>query len=271
MPDPALAWAGDAAGGRVTGVRSLPSGSVANHVLTLDAGPDLLLRRWARPGWRVADPDLSPSREALVLGRLADGPVPVPAVVAADPEGERCDVPALLLTLLPGRPPQGPPDLDQLLRALAAVHAVDPEGVPPFRRYRDPARLTVPEWAGERGVWEIAIAVARRAAPDLPVRLIHRDPHPANTLWHERRLTGIVDWTTGSAGPAAVDIAHLRVNLALLHGIAASGAVLPHPDRDPYWDVAIAVDFAPSLTDPTPLEVARVEAHVQSALGDLIG
>ena len=34
---------------------------------------------------------------------------------------------------------------------------------------------------------------------------------------------------------------------------------------------AIAVDFAPSLTDPSPLEVARIEAHLQSALGDLIG
>ena len=61
------------------------------------------------------------------------------------------------------------------------------------------------------------------------------------------------------------------MNLAMDHGIAASGAVLPHPGRHPYWDIAVSVDFAPSLTDPTPLEVARVEAHLQSALGDLIG
>jgi len=105
----------------------------------------------------------------------------------------------------------------------------------------------------------------------LPVRLIHRDPHPGNTLWEGRRLTGIVDWTTGSAGPPAVDLAHLRVNLACLHGTAASGAVIPHPERDPYWDVAVTLDFAPSLKDPTPIQVARLEAHINAALGDLIG
>jgi aminoglycoside phosphotransferase (APT) family kinase protein len=271
VPDAALAWVQEACGSRVHSVRPLPSAFVANHAVVLDGGQELLLRRWARPGWAEGDPDLSAHREALVLGRLADAPVPVPALVAADPDGERSDAPALLLTLLPGRPPDGPPDLDQLLTALDAVHAVDPEGIPPFARYHDPAGLSVPAWAQERGVWELATAVARRDEPELPDRLIHRDPHPGNTLWVERRLTGIVDWTTGSRGPAAVDLAHLRVNLALAHGIAASGAVLPHPERHPYWDIAITLDFAPELDAPTPLEVARLEAHLSSALADLIG
>jgi aminoglycoside phosphotransferase (APT) family kinase protein len=255
----------------VTGLRALGSSWLANHAVTLGSGQELVLRRWARPGWEQADPDLTAEREAQVLERLADGPVPAPAVVAADPAGEHCDCPALLLTLLPGAPPEGPPDLDQLLRALDDVHATDPAGLPPFRRHHDAETLSVPDWAGERGVWELAIAVARRAEPDLPVRLIHRDPHPGNTLWQDRRLSGIVDWTTGCAGPVAVDLAHLRVNLAMDHGIAASGAVLPHPGRHPYWDIAVSVDFAPSLADPTPLQIARVEAHLQSALGDLIG
>ena len=271
VPDAARDWVREATGSTVAGVRALGSSWLANHVVSLDGGQELLLRRWARPGWDDEDADLSPDREAKVLGHLADGPVPAPAVVAADPEGARCDCPALLLTVLPGEPPVGPPDLDQLLRMLADVHAVAPEGLPAFRRYHDPATLSVPDWAGERGVWELAMAVSRRAEPSLPQRLIHRDPHPGNTLWRDGRLTGIVDWTTGCAGPAAVDLAQLRVNLALAHGIAASGAVLPHPDRHPYWDIAIAVDFAPSLADPSPLEVARVEAHIQSALGDLIG
>lgn len=271
LPDAALAWVHEVAGSPVARVRPLNGSWLANHAVELAGGQELLLRRWARPGWDADDPDLSPAREALVLGRLADAPVPVPAVVAADSEGAHCDCPALLLTLLPGAPPEGPPDLDQLLRALDAVHAVDPEGLPLFRRHQDPQTLKVPDWAGERGVWELGMAVARRAEPELPTRLIHRDPHPGNTLWDGRRLTGIVDWTTGSAGPAAVDLAHLRANLSLLHGTAASGAVLPHPDRHPYWDIAVAMDFATSLHDPTPLQVARLEAHVQSALSDLTG
>lgn len=271
VPDAALAWVQEVAGSRVQSVRPLPSAFVANHVVVLEGGGELLLRRWARPGWDTGDPDLSAAREALVLGRLADAPVPVPALVCADAEGAHCDAPALLLTLLPGRPPDGPPDLDQLLDALDAIHAVDAEGIPPFARYHEPADLAVPPWAQERGVWELAIAVARRDEPELPDRLIHRDPHPANTLWDGRRLTGIVDWTTGSRGPAAVDLAHLRVNLAVEHGIAASGAVLPHPERHPYWDIAITLDFTPSLEAPAQLEIARLEAHLSSSLADLIG
>jgi aminoglycoside phosphotransferase (APT) family kinase protein len=271
VPDAARAWVHEATGSAVAGVRPLQGSWLANHVVSLEGGQELVLRRWARPGWEESDPDLSPAREALVLGRVADAPIPAPAVVAADPEGASCDCPALLLTLLPGSPPEGPPNLTQLLQALASVHALDPEGIPPYRRYHDPAELTVPEWAGERGVWELAIAVARRSEPELPVRLIHRDPHPGNTLWEDGRLTGIVDWTTGSAGPPAVDLAHLRVNLALDHGIAASGAVLPHPERHPYWDIAVTMDFAMGLDAPSPLGVARLEAHLSTALGDLIG
>jgi aminoglycoside phosphotransferase (APT) family kinase protein len=252
-------------------VRPLPSSFAANHVVVLDGGHELVLRRWARPGWADEGGDLTAAREVLALERVADAPVPAPAVVAADTAAELCDVPALLLTKLMGEPPAGPPDLTQLLRALGAVHAVDPAGMPAYARYRDPADLVVPPWAGERGVWELAIAVARRDPPDLPDRFIHRDPHPGNTLWADRRLTGIVDWTTSSTGPAAVDLAHLRVNLAVDYGVAAAGAVLPHPDRDPYWDVAVTMDFVPSLKDPRPLQVARLEAHLGSALADLIG
>lgn len=158
VPDAALAWVREATGSRVHGVRSLPSAFVANHVVTLDGGHELVLRRWARLGWDDPEADLSAAREALVLGRVADAPVPAPAVVGADSDAQLCDVPALLLTLLPGEPPTGPPDLTQLLRALSAVHAVDPEGIPPFARNHAPDQLTVPAWASERGVWELVDA-----------------------------------------------------------------------------------------------------------------
>jgi len=41
------------------------------------------------------------------------------------------------------------------------------------------------------------------ATPDAPAAttLLHRDFHAWNTLWVGDRLTGIVDWTTGSQGP----------------------------------------------------------------------
>ena len=46
-----------------------------------------------------------------MLALLSDTPVPAPLVVAADPEAAFCDVPALVLTRLPGRAPGLPGDM----------------------------------------------------------------------------------------------------------------------------------------------------------------
>ena len=104
-----------------------------------------------------------------------------------------------------------------------------PPAIPPYRRYYEPDRLAVPSWAGDRDVWERAIALAHAPPPELPERFIHRDFHPGNTLWEGAELTGVVDWTTGSRGPAAVDLGHLRWNLALDYGQRVADAVLPTP------------------------------------------
>jgi Phosphotransferase enzyme family len=113
------------AGGRVVRVRPLASGWLANHAVDVaDAAGGvhrLVLRRWARPGWEVDDPTLTAAREAAVLELLAATPVPAPRLVAADPDGAACDVPALLLTRLPGRPPDPAADPRRLVGGLAAA------------------------------------------------------------------------------------------------------------------------------------------------------
>ena len=140
---------------------------------SLADGRELVLRRWARPGWEADDPDLTAAREALVLERLAGTPVPAPELVAADPDAAACDVPALLITRVPGAPfarapaaraarrgarrdprrrPRGRPALPALLRARAAW---------PCRH--GPA---------DREVWERAIALAHAPAPDA-ARALH--------------------------------------------------------------------------------------------------
>ncbi|HSS57014.1 MAG TPA: phosphotransferase, partial [Solirubrobacteraceae bacterium] len=247
VPPAAMRWAQEAAGARVVAALPLESQWLANHLLVLGDGRELVLRRWARPGWERDDPDLTAAREALVLERLAGTPVPAPELVAADPDAAACDVPALLITRVPGAAFQGRPPVGPLAVALADIHAVDPAGIPPYRRYYEPDRLAVPTWASDRDVWERAIALAHAPPPDLPERFIHRDFHPGNTLWEGADLTGVVDWTTGSRGPAAVDLGHLRWNLALDYGQRVADALLPHPEHDPYYDVVTALDVLPEL------------------------
>jgi aminoglycoside phosphotransferase (APT) family kinase protein len=252
-PAAALRWAAAALGpgSRVVAVRQLSSAWLANHALDVvdPAGRRhrLVLRRWARPGWEVEDPDFTAAREAAILDLLAATPVPAPELVAADPDAVACDVPALLLTHLPGGPPDlgGDPSrlVEGLAAALPAIHAVDggaAASVPAYRRFYDPGRLAPPAWSARPGLWTRAFEVAARPPPAGDPRFIHRDYHPGNTLWARGRLVGVVDWIGGSWGPPSVDLGHMRVNLACDLGVAtadrflAAHRVLTGFDHHPY-------------------------------------
>jgi aminoglycoside phosphotransferase (APT) family kinase protein len=285
-PAAALAWAAAAFGprSRVLSVRPLSSAWLANHALEVaDAAGALhrvVLRRWARPGWDEEDPDFTAAREAAVLELLAPTPVPAPAVVAADPEAAVCDVPALLLTLLPGGPPDLHGDPGPLVEALAAalppIHAVavpEPRTVPDYHRFYEPDRLLPPAWSARPGLWRRAFEVAAGPPPTHRPCFIHRDYHPANTLWTGGRLTGVVDWIGGSWGPPSVDLGHMRVNLAADLGLEvadrflAAHQALTGSGHHPWWDVACAVDVAPEA----PAAWGGVEDLVAAALARLGG
>jgi aminoglycoside phosphotransferase (APT) family kinase protein len=285
-PAAALRWVAAAVGGgRVVRVRPLASGWLANHAVDVaDAAGRrhrLVLRRWARPGWEVDDPTLTAAREAAVLALLAATPVPAPRLVAADPDGAACDVPALLLTRLPGRPPDPAADPRRLVGGLAAalpaIHAVDPAAAAPpaFHRFYDPGSLVPPTWSDVPGLWAQVIEVAAGPAPPGESCLVHRDYHPGNTLWARRRLVGVVDWNFASHGSPSVDLGHMRVNLATDLGLGwadeflAAHHALTGFDHHPWWDLAAMVDVLPDW-DPAPgPEVDRLEAFVTAALGRL--
>jgi aminoglycoside phosphotransferase (APT) family kinase protein len=293
-PSPnALRWAELAVGpgSRVTRIAHLKGGiSHANHALTIaDRGGRphrLVLRRWARPDWKVTDPEFDPRREITVLSLVSEIPVATPEVVAADADGEECDVPALLLTRLPGQSPMNPGDLPsflaQLARVLPEVHAVEgraPNLLPAYQTFYEVEQLTPPPWAADRRVWERALEMAASPPPNGPKSLIHRDYHPGNTLWSRGTLVGVVDWSYGSWGPGSVDVAHMRWNLAMEFGARASdnfltaytdatgGAIEHHP----YWDIVTALDVLPDLglSLPPSSQLLRLERHVATATARL--
>jgi aminoglycoside phosphotransferase (APT) family kinase protein len=276
-------------GSRIVSVRPLPSSWLANHAITVTdrhgAHHRLVLRRWARPGWDVDDPDYTAQREATILGLLADTAVPAPRLLAADPHGTACDTPALLLTRLPGRPPAAAPRdrrgfLTQLARALPAIHAVDGRArtlVPAYRTYVRLDGLRMPAWLPPTPTWGRAFELAAGPAPETGRCFIHRDYHHHNTLWARGRLTGVVDWTQASWGPGPVDLGHMRWNLAVDYGVEAAdrflaihqtlgaGAVAHHP----YWDVVTVVDLVATIDPADPLpsgDLAALEAYVATVL-----
>lgn len=278
VPSRALHWARQVLGpgARITKVERLPLGGWhINHRLTvLDTrglSHMVVLRRWARPGWEIDDPDYTAAREAHVLGLLAPTSVPAPHLVAADPDGTSCGVPALLLSCLPGHPPSSAAPADatlcrELAQALAQIHAVGAAGqqdVPGYRLYYDRLQPAPPGWLPHQPIWQHAARIIQAAPPEPEPTLIHRDFHPENTLWSRQRLTGVVDWTQASWGPAALDLGHLRWNLVLDHGLAVADELLRCYDAltgsaadQPYWDLVAVFDLllAGDPADPGDLD-----------------
>ena len=97
----------------------------------------------------------------------------------------------------------------------------------PRQRFRelshDQRSAAASRWSRRPRLWERALELARADPPPGPRCFIHRGYHPENTLCSRGRLTGVVDWTSAAWGPAAVDTAHMRWNLALTYGLDVCG------------------------------------------------
>lgn len=260
-PPEALRWVERAAGRgtRITSIRRLRGGtSSAVHAVNLhDARGKLhrlVLRRFVRANWLALEPDLA-EREARVLRLLERSALPAPQLVAVDERGRECDVPAVLMTRLPGRVDFTPRDLtswiDQLARMLPAIHAIDTgarDAVQPYQPYYDMQAVEVPAWSEDRSAWEQAIRIVRSPAPAATRCFIHRDYHPANTLWTRGRLTSVIDWVNASWGPPGIDVGHCRHNLASVFGVGMADRFLrayeslTGTEHHPYWDLLCLLD-----------------------------
>jgi aminoglycoside phosphotransferase (APT) family kinase protein len=228
-PEPTLAWAAGhfGPGARVTRVRRLRNAwASAMHAINVDDGQTthrLVLRRWARTD---LPPDIGVVENEAAALRVADAAdVATPQLIGADARAAQTDVPALLMTRLPGHDILAPRDLDAyldgLVDALRVVHAVP---VPPgslnyFRPWNLETVTAPPSWSTRPDVWAKAIEIANQPVPAHERVLVHRDYHPGNVLWQRNAVSGVIDWTHACRGPAAADIAHCRGNLALLFGL----------------------------------------------------
>jgi aminoglycoside phosphotransferase (APT) family kinase protein len=257
----ARSWIETAVGGRVTSVAVLPGAtSSVLHRVEIESdgvGRSLVLRRFTNNEWVREEPDVA-VREAASVQHATRAGLAAPELVATDRDGSNCGVPATLVTLLRGEVVLLPSDWKEwikgLAQAAAQIHRIDAAGFRwKYRRYNDRVPLQVPQWSQQPDAWRKAIDVVQGAAPSYRECFVHRDYHPSNVLWSNGRVSGVVDWVNACRGPAGIDAAWCRHNLANLHGLSVADDFLAAYieaagsdfEYDPYWDLMSMVELLP--------------------------
>jgi aminoglycoside phosphotransferase (APT) family kinase protein len=280
-PPAALAWVSRSLGGAaVAGVEAIPGGSSsAMHRLRLRhgrSGDTVVLRRYVRAGIVNEEPGIA-EHEARTLDLVAASAVATPTLLAVDADADHADVPALVMSDLPGRPAWYSRDTDRwvpaLAEAAAAIHDLAvPSGtaLPACAGYRQRS-YDPPGWAGDPSVWDRAAALFHdRSRVPSETRFIHRDFHPGNVLWHRRQVTGVVDWQAACVGSPSIDVAHCRMNLCfddpgLTEVLTRQWERVTGLVWDPWSDVIVIIGALDQLRRHPPRPVAR--QALEQALG----
>ncbi len=219
------------------------------------------LRQFVSAEWLEVEPDLA-LHEASSLNKAAQGGVPTPELLAYDEKGERCGVPATLMTRLPGTVELKPADLDkwlhQLAEALVRLHVIEAGDFSwSYYPYSDIGSLSPPGWSSFPQLWERAIGIVSAPRPPTRELFIHRDYHPNNVLWQGGLVSGVVDWVNACRGPVGIDVAWCRQNLAQLYDVAAADKFLNAYRKlagngfeyHPFWDLIAIIELLPGPPD----------------------
>ena len=218
-PDPAtLAWVARQLGSRAAVVvRRLGGGlDAATHLVRSDNGTEAVLRRATRPHQEGRGEEFR--RERDMLTALQDAGLPVARPLGADLRAVQTDVPALLVSRLPGRLtyPRMPTAvfISALAQAAAMVHRQRvPEAVWPWNDRAANLQRSVdagqgPDWARLRDA----------GIPQEPLTFVHGDLWPGNLLFRDDRLTGIVDWGHAGLGHPALEVSYMAADLRVATG-----------------------------------------------------
>jgi aminoglycoside phosphotransferase (APT) family kinase protein len=248
-------WAQQEIGATVQSMKRLPGSTSSLLYEVKTDNLTIVLRQFDNEEWLREEPDLVRHEAASLLKASGSG-LPAPSLIASDETGEMSGLPSILMTKVEGRVELLPNDFnewtDGLGKVIAHIHQVDVGDFPwRYAPYTNREDVKFPEWTKKRDVWQKAIERLNGTQPEFRETFIHRDFHPANVLWSNREVSGIVDWPNACYGPAGIDVGHCRVNLALLHGVKVADLFLKAYKKhagtsfryDPYWDIVSAFDF----------------------------
>ena len=248
-------WIQHELGVPVKSMSRLP-GSTSSILYTVETEKSAaVLRQIDNAEWFMEEPDLV-QHEASSLQKASAGGLPAPSLIAFDEKGEASGLPSLLMTKIEGKVELLPNDFtkwtDGLAKMLAAIHRVTANDFPwVYASYTNREEVKIPEWTKKPAVWRIAFDRLHGDIPAFRETFIHRDFHPANVLWENGKVSGVVDWPNACRGPAGIDVGHCRVNLALLYGVEVADLFLTAYKKhvgslftyDSYWDIVSAFDF----------------------------
>lgn len=195
-------------------VRPVDGLGTVHHVFRV--GETAVARLPRRAEWGAGLP-----HEATVLRRVRGRlPVAVPEVLVAGVPGAAFPHAWVLQSWLPGsiiepdpRPAVDVARAEALAEVVAALHGVDPVGLPaagraPLADLDEATRAAIAETSElDRG----ALAAAWAAALEAPARsgprtAIHADLLPGNLLEQDGELSAVIDWGSAGAGDPAHDL-----------------------------------------------------------------
>jgi aminoglycoside phosphotransferase (APT) family kinase protein len=168
-------------------------------------------------------------REASVMRILRARGYPVPAIMWEEPDPGVLGHPFFVMEFVDGRARTDDEGLDDMLRALAWLHRLEPEavdevaaldGLPPgrgpeqaidaqLRHWHDMYRSAVPYPIPllDRGFAWLRSNL-RATGPSV---IVHGDPGPGNALQDATGVAAVIDWELAHAGDAAEDWAYLAL------------------------------------------------------------
>ena len=171
--------------------------------------------------------------EFKTLAWLHDEGAAVPQPLYLDEGGTHFGTPAILTRFLPGQliwqAADHPSDphawAAELAATLAKIHSVPwnataADFLPPV----EPNLLwflnsgVVPDYMQVQPngawVWETVHDGLNRRPP-VPTAFIHTDYSPGNILWHQGRITAVLDWEEAAFGDPAADVGYCRMQLSV--------------------------------------------------------
>jgi aminoglycoside phosphotransferase (APT) family kinase protein len=285
-PAAALAWlVAELDVSAVVDVAPMRGGSTAamHRVTIVDRSgleQTVVFRRYVRQDVLAAAPDVA-AVEGRALQLAERLPLPTPALLALDATGVNAGAPALVMTMLAGRPVWetrwASKWVSQAVDAMIALHelpAADGD-LPPLATYAQ-KRYEPPRWTTKPALWERAFEVFHGPVPTADVGFVHRDFNPGNVLWIRDRLSGLVDWQWACIGPRSIDPAHCRLNLFQYNPGMAEDVRTVWEQRsgltfDPWADLASIIGTLDNIRGRREANAAMrsIEGALQRAVADL--